>query len=244
MLKRVKCVVSYDGSRFHGFQRQLNLRTVQGEIEKVLKIICKEVITIHPSGRTDKNVHAYGQVFHFDSKLDIKKENWQRAINALLPKDIYIKDVEIVDNNFHARFSAKKKEYRYLISIDEYNPLRSQYVCFIKHKLDISKIQQALKLFVGTHDFASFSSGQHPEKDKVRTIYEAKLNQNGKELEFIFVGNGFLRYQVRIMMGTLIEIGLGKKDISIIEYLFNNYDRAKARYTAEPQGLYLYKVEY
>lgn len=244
MIKRVKCIVSYDGSRFHGFQRQINQRTVQGEIERALKIINKEEVTIHSAGRTDAYVHALGQVFHFDSKLDIKKENWKRAINSILPKDIYIRDVEIVDQEFHARFSAKKKEYRYLISLAEYNPIRSQYVCFIKRKLDIDKIKSALKLFEGTHDFTSFSSGQHVDKNKVRTIYEAKLNINDKELEFIFIGNGFLRYQVRIMMGTVIEIGLGKKDISIIDYLFNNYDRAKARYTAAPEGLYLYKVEY
>jgi|SRR5690554_2291903 len=244
MIKRLKCIVSYDGSRFQGYQRQINQRTVQGEIEKALKIINKEPITIHSSGRTDSRVHAYGQVFHFDSKLDIKMENWKKAINSILPKDIYIKKVDIVDQDFHARFSAKKKEYRYYISLNEYNPIRSQYVCFINRKIELNLIEKALNLFEGTHDFTSFSSGQHVEKNKVRTIYEAKLNVKDKELEFIFIGNGFLRYQVRIMMGTLIEIGLGKKEINIIEYLFNNYDRAKARYTAEAQGLYLYNVEY
>ncbi len=241
---RIKCIVSYDGSRFYGFQRQVKRRTVQAEIEKVLDIIHKKPVTIHSAGRTDANVHALGQVFHFDTELNILPENWKRAINSILPKDIYIKEVEIVDETFHSRFSARKKEYRYYISLDEYNPIRCQYVCFINRHLDIEKMTRALKCFEGTHDFTSFSSGQHVDKDKVRTIYETKLNINDKELEFIFIGNGFLRYQVRIMMGTIIEIGLGKKDIDVIEYLFKHYDRSKARYTAEAQGLYLCSVEY
>ena len=242
MSVRIKCIVSYDGSKFSGFQRQIKVRTVQGEIEKALKLIHKYPITIHASGRTDSNVHALGQVFHFDSNLDIKTFNWKRAINSILPDDIYIKDVEIVTHDFHARFSVKCKEYRYYISLDEYNPLKYHYTCFIKRDLNIDKMEQGLDLFEGTHDFTSFSSGQY--KNKVRTIYEASLRRNKNNLEFIFVGNGFLRYQVRIMMGTLIEIGLGKKDEATINYLFNNHDRSKARYTAPPQGLYLYKVEY
>jgi len=244
MSYRIKCLVTYDGSLLSGFQRQLKQRTVQGEIEKALKMIHKYPTTIHSAGRTDAFVHASGQVFHFDSDLDIKVENWKKAINSILPKDIYIKDVEIVSALFHSRFDAKRKEYRYYISIDEYNPMRRNYVCFINRELDINKIEKALKLFEGTHDFTSFSSGQHVDKDKVRTIYETQLNITDKELEFVFIGTGFLRYQIRIMMGTLIEIGLGKKDIDVINYLFEHRDRSKARFTAEPQGLYLCKVEY
>ncbi|QVK18078.1 tRNA pseudouridine(38-40) synthase TruA [Mycoplasmatota bacterium] len=244
MSYRIKCIVSYDGCRFSGYQRQIKERTVQAEIEKALKIIHKYPITIHSAGRTDAFVHALGQVFHFDTELDIKNQNWKRAINSILPKDIYIKEVEIVTEDFHARFSAKRKEYRYYISLDEYNPIRSGYVCFINRTIDVNKMKQALKLFEGTHDFTSFSSGQHVNKNKVRTIYETQINVKDKELEFVFIGNGFLRYQIRIMMGTIIEIGLGKKDIDVINYLFGHKDRAKARYTAEPQGLYLCKVDY
>lgn len=244
MSYRIKCIVTYDGTNFSGFQRQLKQRTVQGEIEKVLKTIHKEPVTIQSSGRTDANVHALGQVFHFDSPLDILPYNWKRAMNSILPKDIHIKEVEITDEDFHARFSAVIKEYRYYISLDEYNPIRCNYVCFINRKINVEKMKEALALFVGTHDFTSFSSGQHKDKNKVRTIKEAILNINDKELEFIFIGDGFLRYQVRIMMGTIIEIGLGKKELDVIPYLFNHHERAKARYTAEPQGLYLYKVTY
>ncbi len=242
---RIKCIVSYDGSKFFGYQRQLKERTVQGEIEKALKIIHKTPITIQSSGRTDAKVHAYGQVFHFDTDLDIKQANWKRAINSILPKDVYIKEVKIVDFNFHARFSVKIKEYRYYLSLNEYDPIRSDYVCFLDRTLNINKIKGALKLFEGTHDFTSYSSSlQHKDKNKIRTIYKAQLNENNKELEFIFIGNGFLRYQIRIMMGLLIEIGLEKKEIEVIPYLYEHHDRSKARFTAEAQGLYLYRVEY
>ncbi len=240
---RIKCVVQYDGSRYHGFQKQINSRTVQDEIEKVLTKINKQPIIIHASGRTDAFVHALGQVFHFTTKLDMKEENWKRAINSMLPTDIYIKNVEIVTSEFHSRFSSKKKEYRYYISMDEFNPLRSQYVCFQRDTLNLEKINEALKLFIGTHDFTSFSSGKI-EKNRVRTIYEAKMKVCGKELEFIFKGNGFLRYQIRIMMGTLIEIGKGKREVDSLKQLFVIKDRTKASFTAEPQALYLYSVEY
>ncbi len=241
---RIKCVVSYDGSSFHGFQRQIKERTVQKELEKALTLIHKHSVTIHSSGRTDAFVHAVGQVFHFDTELDIIPDNWKKAINSILPKDIYIKKVEVVDSFFHSRFDAKMKEYRYYISVDEYNPIRSNYVCFVTRPLDVEKMKVALKLFEGTHDFTTFSSKQDERKNKVRTIFEVKLNVIGKELEFIFKGDGFLRYQVRIMIGTLIEIGIGKRSIDSIDQLFDLKDRSKARYTAEPQGLYLYQVDY
>lgn len=243
MSLRIKCVVQYDGSRYHGFQKQINSRTVQKEIEAVLTKIHKYPIVIHASGRTDAFVHALGQVFHFITKLDISEENWKMAINCMLPRDIYIKKVEIVTGEFHSRYNTKVKEYRYYISQDEYNPLRSQYVCFQRDPLNLEKINEAIKLFIGTHDFTSFSSGK-VEKDRVRTIYEAYMNVCGKEIEFIFKGNGFLRYQIRIMMGTLIEIGKGKREVNSINQLFVLKDRTKASFTAEPQALYLYSVEY
>jgi tRNA pseudouridine38-40 synthase len=241
---RVKCIVSYDGSRFHGYQRQPNYRSVQQDIEECLKVIHKSPVVIHASGRTDAGVHALGQVFHFDSTLDIQPDNWKRAINSLLPSDIYIKSVEIVDESFHSRFSVKTKEYRYYMSIAEYNPIRSEYVYFHHYPtLDINKIVEAVKLFEGTHDFTSFCYGNEKE-DRIRTIYQASLNYDNNELEFIFKGNGFLRYQIRVMVGTLIEIGYGKKSIESLGSIFDAKDRRKAGTTAAPQGLYLYEVTY
>lgn len=244
MSQRIKCIVSYDGSNFYGFQKQVDKRTVQGEIEKRLSIIQKEPTKIIASGRTDAAVHAYGQVFHFDTNLTIKEENWKKAINSLLPNDIYIKEVEIAPSDFHARYSVKKKEYRYYLTTAEYDPLRRNYTSFLKQEVDIDKMREALKHFEGTHDFSSFTPQDNKIKDKVRTIYETHLNVYDQDLEFIFIGNGFLQYQVRIMMGLIIEIGLGKKEINLIDYLFEHHERFKVEYTAPPQGLYLWKVYY
>ena len=133
---RYKCICSYDGTCFHGFQAQTNLRTVQEEIENVLKIICKKDTTIYPSGRTDAGVHAYGQVFHFDTEIDMGNWNMKNAINSRLPRDIYIKDVEKVDEEFHARFSAKSKEYHYKIALKSCSPIKILLASII---LSISK---------------------------------------------------------------------------------------------------------
>lgn len=243
MTYKLKCTTSYDGSRFHGFQKQVKQRTVQQEIEKALALIHKHVIIIHASGRTDTNVHALGQVFHFETDLNIAPANWKKALNSILPDDIYIKEAEDVDLSFHSRFDALIKEYHYFLSIDEYNPLKSQYIYYHRFDLDIERMKQAIKYFVGEHDFTSFTSNK-TKKNKVRTIYEAAIINKGKELEFLFRGSGFLRYQIRIMVGTLIEIGQGKRDVSSINDIFEQKDRKKAGPTAKPQGLYLYKVEY
>ena len=185
MKYKVKCTVSYDGSQFYGYQRQDKGRTVQQEIEAALLKIEKEDITIYAAGRTDAGVHALGQVFHFNTKLKINESNWKRAINSIIPADIHIKDVEYVEESFHARYSAKEKEYRYYISLAEYNPLRRNYVYYPRHKLDIDKMKEAIKLYEGTHDFTSFSSN-FDNPNQIRTIYEAKINHEGDELEFIF----------------------------------------------------------
>lgn len=243
MLYRVKCIVQYDGSRYHGFQRQTNHHTIQQEIEKALSKMHKNNIEIHAAGRTDRGVHALSQVFHFDSNLDIKPYNWKSAINSLFPRDIYIKNVEIVDNSFHSRYNVKSKEYRYYLSLNEYNPIRSRYVCFINKQLDVEKMIEAIKLFEGTHDFTSFSSSSL-DKNSIRTIHKALLIQDDNELMFSFNGSGFLRYQVRLMVGALIQIGENRREIDSIKELYFKKDRSKGRFNAEPQGLYLYNIEY
>lgn len=243
MSNRIKCIVMYNGSRFNGFQRQPRGRTVQDTLEKALSTIHKEPIQLHGCGRTDAQVHAYYQVFHFDTNLDIPASNWKRAINSLLPKDVYIKDVEIVDTSFHARYSAKSKEYRYYLSLDEYDPIKMDMMAFKRYQtLDVDKMVEAIELFKGTHDFTSFT-GQ-VKKNCVRTIHEAEIVKHHNHLEFIFRGNGFLRYQIRIMVGTLIEIGEGRRQLDSVNHLYEIKDRQKAGFTADPQGLYLYHVEY
>lgn len=243
-MEKVKCIVSYDGTNYKGFQRQKDVKTIQGEIERVLSIINKESVVIYGSGRTDAGVHALGQVIHFKTSLSLSSDTWQRAMNSLLPKDIYIRHVEKVDNAFHARFSATAKDYRYYIYIGEYNPLKSNYCYQHRHRqpLNVEAMRKGIKLLVGTHDFVRFSV-KNELTNTVRTIYETDISEQGNLLELRFVGNGFLRGQVRVMVGTLIEIGEGKRDIESIQELLDGR-REEAGKTAEPQGLYLYHVFY
>lgn len=240
---RVKCIIQYDGTKFFGFQRQPSQRTIQGEIESVLKAMSKKKITIHPSGRTDAKVHARHQVIHFDLDMNISESKLQFALNGYLPDDIYISELSFVDDDFHSRYHVKKKEYRYYIKLGERNPFEANYYMHYRYELNIDAMKEAVQYFVGTHDFTSFGSKLEPYGHE-KTIYTANIIQSNNELMFQFVGSGFLRYQVRIMVGTLIEVGRGKRKPKDIIDILNAKDRKKAGKRAEPQGLYLHNVEY
>ena len=241
---RYKCIVSYDGYNYMGFQVQDNEKTIELCIEEALKKMLGEDIKIYPSGRTDRYVHAIGQVFHFDLEKDLPDNGIKRGINAFLPEDIQIMDVEHVDDDFHARFSAKSKEYRYYINTGEYNPLTVRYMPHITN-LDVSKMEEAIKLFIGTHNFKGFASAQIDErKDTNKTIFEAYINKYDDKLEFVFIGTGFLKYQVRRMMGILIDIGRGFSDKSLILEVLEKCDPKISHKVAPGCGLYLYKVNY
>lgn len=243
---RYKCTVSYDGTNFHGFQVQDNLRTVQKEIEDVLYIIHKKPVTIYASGRTDALVHARGQVFHFDSDIVMKEWNMKNALNTRLPKDIYIKDVEIVSEEFHSRFSAVKKEYHYLISLGEFDPLNRNYVyhpSYPRSKIDYLKMEEASKVFIGEHDFKSFTKN-HDMSNTVREIYSLDFIYEGDLLTIKIVGNGFLHNMVRIIVGMLYEVGKGNITKEDLIKIMEAKDRTKAPKIAPSNGLYLYKVYY
>lgn len=241
---RYKCIVSYDGTKYMGFQIQDELPTIELKLKEAMYKMLKEDIKIYPSGRTDRYVHAKGQVFHFDIDKDIPVNGIKNGINAFLPNDIYIVDVTMVDEEFHARFSAKAKEYRYYINQGEYNPLLANYAPNIKG-LDVNKMEEALKLLEGTHNFKGFASAQiDPRKDTVKTIFEIKLNVRGDFLEFVFIGSGFLKYQIRRMMGLIIEIGRGKESKTKITEVLDKCDPSISHKVAPGCGLYLYKVYY
>ena len=241
---RYKCIVSYDGTCFHGFQVQPNLRTVQEEIEKVLQIICKKKITIFPSGRTDTGVHAIGQVFHFDTEIDMGEWNMKNAINSRLPRDIYIKEVSKVSLDFHARFSSKRKEYHYIIGLDEYNPLRKNYVYYPPFKnFDIDKMKDASSIFVGEHDFKSFTKN-HKIENTVRTIYSINFEKTEDTLIIKFIGNGFLHNMVRILVAMLFMVGIGKLSKDDLKSILDKKNRVYAPKIAPSNGLYLYEVKY
>ena len=243
-MQRYLIIFSYDGTLFFGYQRQPNKRTVQNEIEKVLSKICNSQITIHASGRTDKKAHALNQHAHFDCEIKINLEKFKRAINTYLPKDIYIKKIKKVENNFHARYSVKSKEYIYLLNTKEYNVFKRNYVFQYNKELDLIKMKEAIKDFKGKKDFASFSCKEDLKANTIRTIYKASLKQEKENLVFTFKASGFLKYQVRNMVGTLIEIGEGKKEPQEIKSIMNKKDRIFAGKTAHPEGLYLKNVKY
>ena len=240
---RIKITLEYDGTNYYGYQHQEGKITIQDTFEEALSVIAKGHIKTVASGRTDGHVHAKGQVLHFDTSIKMKENNWMRALNSLLPLDIRVKQVEFVSDDFHARFSAIKKEYRYYIKLGEYDLFKNNYSAYYK-ELDVDKMDLAIKHFIGTHDFISFSRFVD-KKPTIKTIYEAKINRlDSNTLEIIFIGNGFLKYMVRIMVGTLIDIGLGKKNVDDIDYIFMAKDRSKASKTASPNGLFLYNVWY
>ncbi|KAA0544071.1 tRNA pseudouridine(38-40) synthase TruA [Bacillus sp. BGMRC 2118] len=246
-MQRIKMIVSYDGSDFFGYQIQPNRRTVQSEIEGALKTMHKgNDIKVYASGRTDAGVHAVGQVIHFDSPFMIPANKWKIALNSLLPNDISIHHSQVVSNDFHARFGVLRKEYRYKIETNQdRNVFTRNYVYHFPYALDYVSIKEAIKYLVGTHDFTSFCSAKTEVEDKVRTIYEIEFSEDRDgELLFRFVGNGFLYNMIRILVGTLLEVGQGiKKPIEILEIL-EAKNRQKAGKTVPGTGLYLWKVYY
>ena len=241
---RYKCIISYDGTNYMGFQIQDDLPTVELELMKAIKKMLNVDVKIYPSGRTDRYVHAKGQVIHFDLENHLTPLSLKRGLNTYLNDDIHIISVEEVDESFHARFSAKSKEYRYYINTSELDPITRNYSANI-YNLDLDKMNDAIKQFIGTHDFKGFASAQiDKRKDTVKTIFEAKINVLGDYLEFVFIGTGFLKYQVRRMMGLLIEIGRGKEKKEKILEVFESKDPKISHKIAEGKGLYLYKVNY
>lgn len=240
---RYKCTVAYDGSQFHGFQVQGDLRTVQQEIENALLVIAKKTIKIHSAGRTDAGVHSIGQVFHFDYDIVMGEWNMQNALNSRLPRDIYISKVEHVTKDFHARYSAIGKSYTYTIDIGEYNPLHANYRYYYKYPIDINKMIEASKIFIGEHDFSAFTKN-HKLLNPVRNIHLINFDIDGTLIKIIFQGNGFLHNMIRIIVAMLLEVGRGKITVSDLEMILIQKDRKKAPKTAPPNGLCLDKVFY
>ena len=200
---------------------------------------------IQASGRTDKRVHALGQCAHVNLDIDITPHKLKRALNSNLPEDIHICDAKKVDDNFHARYSVKSKEYKYLINLGEYNPVERNYVFQYNYQLDIKAMKKAIKVFLGTHDFRAFVTENKKKENCIRTITKVSIKKLEKDkYAFIFKGNGFLRYQVRNMVGILIKVGEGKITKKDLKEILESKDRKRSGVTAPPEGLYLVKVSY
>lgn len=245
---RYKAIIAYDGTHFHGFQRQENGRTVQEELEKMLtRMNNGQPIQIHGSGRTDAGVHACGQVIHFDFPQKRELERMRYALDTQSPADIAVHQVEIVADTFHARYHVVEKTYQFKVEIKKpRSPFRRFYASYYPYHLDLERIREALPHLLGTHDFTSFCASGSSVEDKVRTIYQADLavNEAGDELTFTFRGDGFLYKMIRILVGTLLKIGNGRLEPAAIPEIIAAKDRNLAGPTAHPEGLYLMQVRY
>ena len=244
-MKNVKLTIEYDGKDFNGWQKQPTKLNIQGEIERAIKDITGEDVELNASGRTDAGVHALGQVANFKTYSNIPVEKFPIALNTKLKRSIRILSAEEVDENFHSRYNCKKKTYRYVINNSEngtaiYRNLEYNFL----QKLDIEKMKEAAKYFVGEHDFKGFKASGTSSKSSVRTIYKAEVYKENEKVLIELTGNGFLYNMVRIISGTLIEVGIGKIEPEEITEIINSGERERAGKTLPPQGLYLVKVEY
>jgi tRNA pseudouridine38-40 synthase len=244
-MKRYLITFAYDATNYHGYQKQPGLKTVEQAIEEALTSINNNhKIVIHASSRTDRGVHALNQKAHFDLNVDITCYKLKCAINSKVSNDIHVNSVQEVDKNFHARYDAIKKQYLYIINTGEYNPIERNYVYQYNRELNIDKMREAITHFEGEHDFTSFVCTEDLKKDNVRTIFEASITTKEQKIYFSFVGTGFLKYQIRNMVGTLIEVGNGKRKPTDIDKILVSKDRRKAGKTAKPEGLSLKDVWY
>lgn len=244
-MRNIKLTIEYDGKDFNGWQKQPNKLNIQGEIERAIEEITGESINLIASGRTDAGVHSLGQVANFKTSSNIPLEKIPIAINTKLKRSIRIINAEEVNENFHSRYSCKKKTYKYIINNSEngtavYRNLQYNF----SQKLNEIRMNEAMQYFMGEHDFRGFKASGTSSKSSVRKIYSGSVNREKDLIIIQITGNGFLYNMVRIIAGTLVEVGLGKIKPEEIEKIIDTGDRRKAGKTLPPQGLYLVSVDY
>lgn len=244
-MRNIKLIIEYDGKDFNGWQKQPNKLNIQGEIERAIENITGEKVNLIASGRTDAGVHALCQVANFktDSKIDIAKI--PIAINSQVKNSIRIQWAEEVPADFNSRLSCKKKTYRYIINNSKYGTAIYRNISYhMPIKLNVDEMKKAIKYFEGEHDFKAFKSSGTSSKSSVRTIYKANIITEGENIGIELTGNGFLYNMVRIISGTLVDVGLGKIKATDIPDIIKSKDRTKAGKTLPPHGLMLINVEY
>lgn len=246
MEKKFKLVIEYDGTAYHGWQRQKTDRSIQGEIEKAIAVMTRQNITLSASGRTDAGVHALGQVAHFTCDTTLTPEAFFLGLNSLLPDDIVIKSCKLVPESFHSRYGVKRKTYRYrILNRKVPSAVDHRYAWHISKELRVGAMQAAVEHVIGEHDFKAFEGTGSPRSSTVRSIFQARLNKESNGyLIFEIEGDGFLRYMVRNIVGTLVEVGTGKITPADFETILKAKERSLAGATAPPQGLFLVSVEY
>ena len=233
--------IAYDGSKFYGFQRLNDLCTVQKNVEEALTKINKSEVSVKGAGRTDRGVHANDQKVAFSLEQNVPCEGLKEALNSILKPYIYVKDVRIVDDDFHPRHDVEKKRYVYKINLGEFNPIVTDYITQIEYTLDVNKMKEVSKLFLGVHDFHNFVSGER--EDYTCIIHDIKFEMEDNILNIIFEGKSFYRYMVRNLVGAMIEVARGKIEIKHVEKMLNSEEELTT-YTAPAQGLYLDKIWY
>jgi len=238
--------IEYDGSDYHGWQRQKNDATIQGEIEKALGTMTRQKIVVNGSGRTDAGVHALAQTANFKSDAGLSAEAFQMGLNSLLSDDIVIRDCRVVADEFHARYDAKGKIYQYhILNCKVPSAIRRRQVWHIRKKLNFYAMQKAAAFVLGEHDFKAFEGTGSPRSSTVRKVTTAEISRSsGEDITFTIEADGFLRYMVRNIVGTLMEVGLSKMTPEGFKTVLTSGDRGLAGATAPPQGLFLVRVIY
>ena len=241
-----KLVLQYDGTKLNGWQKQGNTdNTIQGKLEAILGRMYGQYVEIHGSGRTDAGVHAFGQVANFHASANFSLEEIKSTLNEYLSKDIRVLKVDTVDERFHARLTAKAKTYEYRIDNGEVaDVFQRKYVMREENPLNLETMREAAGYLVGTHDFKTFCANKKMKKSTVRTIYSIDIEENNGIVSIKYRGNGFLYNMVRILTGTLIEVGRGMRNPEEMKEIIEAQERGAAGFTAPAQGLYLVEVEY
>ena len=244
-MRNIKLTIEYDGKDFNGWQKQPNKLNIQGTIEQAIKSITGEDVELNASGRTDAGVHAFGQVANFKTNSQIPIEKFAIAINSRLKKSIVIKKAEEVDERFHSRLNCKRKTYRYIINNSENGTAIYRGLEYhVPMKLDYEKMNEAIKYFIGEHDFKAFKASGTSSKSSVRKILDGNVRKEGERVIIEVTGTGFLYNMVRIISGTLLDVGLGKIKPEDIPSIIESKDRTKAGKTLPAHGLYLLQVNY
>lgn len=244
-MRNIKLTIEYDGKEYNGWQKQPNKLNIQGEIERAIQNITGEEVELYASGRTDAGVHALGQVANFKTESKIPIEKIAIAINSQVKNSIRIVKAEEVGENFHSRYNCKQKTYRYVINNSPYGSAVYRNLEYhMPVKLNVEAMKTAISYFEGEHDFKAFKSSGTSSKSSVRVIYKAFLKEENNRIIIELTGNGFLYNMVRIIAGTLVDVGLGKLAPDSIPDIIESKDRTRAGKTFPPQGLFLVKVEY
>lgn len=245
-MQNYRMTIQYDGTKYDGWQRQGNTaNTIQEKLEAVISQLAGEKIELNASGRTDAGVHALGQVANFKIGTKLETEYMLNQINRYLPKDIRVLDLKEADIRFHSRLNAKRKTYIYRIDNTDFGSVFDRkFAMRFNENLDVDAMRRAAAYYVGEHDFKSFCTKKNMKKSTVRSIYSVEITQNSGIIEIAYCGNGFLYNMVRILTGTLMEVGRGRLKPEDITGIIEAKDRGRAGFTAEPEGLFLKSVEY